>query len=139
MRIFILMVLLTGISSGAMAEQKGNPTEAVEVGNGFNGDRVFAYPSSIKKAGSEVKMWDLFNSATPQALPGHAPYLSKVTQVQYRCTSGTMRTLYTNIYSKPDGKGNKILFTDTTILLEWTPVAPGSAYEALLKFACEKK
>jgi hypothetical protein len=129
----VLMLLLTGMSSNAMA--KGE----VEVGNGFDGDKVFAYPGSIKKSGSSVKMWDLFNSSTPQNLPGHPPYLSKVTQVQYECEDRRMRTLYTNFYSEKDAKGAKILFKDTTTLLVWQPVVAGIAHEVLFDIACGKK
>jgi hypothetical protein len=134
MRKFILMLLLAGVSSNAMAE-----AEAVEIGNGFGGDRIYAYPASIKKAGGDVKMWDLLNASTPQNLPGYSPYLSKVAQVQYACADMRMRTLYTNFWSQKDGKGAKILYKDTSTLLDWQPVQPGTAQEALFNFACGKK
>jgi hypothetical protein len=136
MRKFTLMLLLAGVSSNAMAAEQAEP---VEVGNGFGGDRIFAYPATIKKAGSDVKMWDLLNASTPQDLPGYSPYLSKVTQVQYACEDMRTRTLYTNFYSQKDGTGAKILFKNTSSLLDWQPVQPGTAQEALFKFACGKK
>jgi hypothetical protein len=136
MRKFILMLLLAGVSSNAMAAEEA---DAVEIGNGFGGDRVYAYPASIKKAGSDVKMWDLLNAGTPQNLPGYSPYLSKVTQVQYSCADMRTRTLYTNFWSQKDGKGAKILYKDTSTVLDWQPVQPGTAQEALFKFACGKK
>ena len=140
MRKFILVILLACVSINAMAETKAKvEVEAVEVGNGFGDFRVFAYPSSIKKLGGDVTMWDLFNASTPQNLPGHSPFLSKVSQVQYSCEKMRMRTLYTNIWSLKDGKGAKILFKDTTNLLEWKPVQPGTAHEALFNFACGKR
>jgi hypothetical protein len=135
MRKFILMLLWAGLGSKAMAEE----TPPVEVGSGFGGDRVFAYSTTIKKAGSEVKMWDLLNANTPQNLPGYSPYLSKVSQVQYACEDMRTRTLYTNFWSQKDGKGAKILYKDTSTLLDWQPVQPGTAQEALFKFACGKK
>jgi hypothetical protein len=129
----VLMLLLTGMSSNAMA--KGE----VEVGNGFGGDKVFAYPDTMKKAGSSVKLWDKFNSSTPQNLAGHSPYLSKVSQVQYDCEEKKMRTLYTNYYSEKDGKGAKIFFENTSTLLHWQQVVASTAHEALFEFACGKK
>lgn len=132
MRKFILILLLAGVSSNAKAEP-------VEIGSGFGGDRVFIYPATVKKAGSSVTMWDLLNASTPQNLPGYSPFLSKVSQVQYDCDEMKTRTLYTNIYSEKDGKGAKILFKDTSTLLDWQPVQSGTAQEALFKFACGKK
>lgn len=134
MRKFILMLLLAGVSSNAMAKE-----EPVEVGSGFGGDTVFAYPASIHKLGNSVKMWNLLNASTPQNLPGFSPFLSKVSQVQYDCVEEKMRTLFTNVYSEKDGKGVKILSNDTSTLLEWKPVPSGTAHEALFKFACGKK
>jgi len=134
MRKFILMLLLAGVSSNAMAA-----AEPVEVGSGFGGDKVFVYPATIHKSGSSVTMWDLYNSSTPQNLPGLSPFLSKVSKVQYDCVEDKTRTLYTNVYSEKDGKGAKILSTDTSTLLNWLPVPPGTAQEALFKFACGKK
>ena len=129
----VLLLLLTGISSNAMA--KGE----VEVGNGFGGDKVFAYPASIKKVGGSARMWDLFNFGTPQKLDNYSPYLSKVSEVQYECEEKRMRTLYTNAYSEKDGKGAKVFYKDTTTLLNWQPVVAGTAHEALLEYACGKK
>lgn len=134
MRKFILMSLLAGVSSNAMAD--GTP---VEIGSGFGDGRVFAYPSTIKKAGSDVTMWDQLNASTPQDLPGHSPYLSKTSLVQYACEDLRTRTLYQNFWSQKDATGARILQTDTATLLDWKPVQPGTAQEALFKFACGKK
>ena len=134
MRKLILMLLLAGVSSNAMAEDK-----PVEIGSGFGADRIFAYPTMIKKVGSDVKMWDLLNASTPQDLPGHSPYLSKTSLVQYACEDLRTRTLYQNFWSQKDATGVRILQTDTATLLNWQPVQPGTAQEALFKFACGKK
>jgi hypothetical protein len=136
MRKFILMFLLAGVSSNAMAAEEA---ETVEIGNGFGNDRVYAYPATKKRAGSDIRMWDLLNANTPQDLPGYSPYLSKLSEVQYACADMRTRILYANYWSQKDGKGVKILFKDTTTLLDWKPVQPGTAQEALFKFACSKK
>jgi Surface-adhesin protein E len=129
----VLMLLLTGMSSTAIA--KGE----VEVGNGFGGDKVFAYPDSKKREGNSYKLWDMFNFSTPQNLAGHSPYMSKVSQVQYECEEKRMRTLYTNYYSEKDGRGAKVFFEKTSTLLHWQPIVAGTAHEALFEFACGKK
>ena len=130
----ILMLLLAVVSSNVMAQD-----EKVEVGSGFGGERAFAYTTTMHKLGGDVIMWDLLNASTPQNLSGHSPYLSKVSQVQYSCEKKRTRTLYMNYWSKKDGSGDKILYVDNTILLDWEPVQPGTAQEALFKFACDKK
>jgi len=134
MRNLVLMFFLAGMSCNVMAKD-----ETVEVGKGFGGNRAFAYTDSIHKLGGDVIMWDLLNANTPQNLSGHSPYLSMVSQVQYSCEKKRTRTLYTNYWSQKDGKGDKILFIDNSTLLDWKPVQPGTAQEALFKFACDKK
>jgi Surface-adhesin protein E len=130
----VLLLLSAGMNSNAIAK-----VELVEIGNGFGGDKVFIYPNTIKKSGSSVTMWDMFNSGSPQNLAGYSPYLSKVSQVQYDCEEKKMRTRFTNIYSEKDGKGARILAKDTSTLLDWQPVVAGTAHEALFEYACGKK
>lgn len=60
MRNIIWMLLMTGVSSGAMAEW-------VNLGStGDNNVTFFAEPTSITKTGNMVKMWYLQDLATPR-------------------------------------------------------------------------
>ena len=126
------MLLLAGLSNNAMAEM-------IEIGKGTDGEVVSVDPITAHKIGSTATMWGRISFSKPQKFPGRPDYLSKLTQVQYDCPGKLTRTLYTNYFSEKDGKGKKIFFEDTSTLLKWNRVSPGSVPEILFKYVCDKK
>lgn len=131
MQKFILMLLLAGLNNHVMAEM-------IEIGKGSDGEVVSADPATTHKIGTTAIMWGQLTYSKPQKFPGHPDFMSKLTQVQYDCPKKLTRTVYTNYFAEKDGKGKKIFFRNSATLLKWDPVLPGTVYEAMFKFACDK-
>jgi len=126
----ILMMLLTIVSSSAMAEW-------VKVGT-TNKYTFYADPDTIRKKGNIVKMWILFdfNSTHEGATAGHK-YLSSKSQDEFDCKEEQRKLLYFSRHSKNMGGGD-VAYTCNEPEMNWSPVAPDSVGKDLWKFACGK-
>jgi len=136
MQKFILMLLLAGLSNNAMAEM-------VEIGKGSDGEivdvAIAVDPVTVHRIGNTATVWGRLTYSKPQKFPGHSDFMSKLTQIQCDCTGKLTRTLYTNYFAEKEGKGKKLFFENPSNLLNWNPVSPGTVYEKLFKYACDKK
>ncbi len=129
MRKAILVMLLAGACSSAAAE--------VWVVVGKN-EKFTAYadPATMRKEGSMVKMWNLFDYKTAQAGVAGKRYLSVKRHFEYDCKAGRARILAVSSHTENLAKGE--LVAASSISLNWSVVAPDSADELLWKFACGK-
>lgn len=123
-----LMMLLAVVSSSAAAEW-------VEVGSSET-STLYADPTTIRRAGNLVKMWNLIDSKTPMKLRG-MPYLSSRVQQQYDCKEEQWRAVYLSFFA--GNMGNGPLLFDNSDPDKWSPVPPGGGHEILWKIACAKR
>ena len=131
MRKAILMLLLAVVSSSAAAGW-------VEVtSNTDKTTMMYADPSTIRKAGDKAKMWVLHDYQTVQGDVGNQ-YMSVTAQVEFDCKEEQTRTLY--VITRPENMGMGAQVSSFKVHdRDWNPVAPRSAIEALLQFACVKQ
>lgn len=133
MRKFVLMLLLTVVSSSALAAwvQVGSSTD-------FNS---YADPASIRKdgvgamQGSKAKMLSLIDYTTVLTAAGKS-YASIKAQHEFDCRQEQVRMLYSSIYSGHMGNGVEV---ESKFQPEnWRPVPTRSIEEILWKVACGK-
>jgi len=130
MRKAILMMLLAVVSGSAVAEW-------VVVGR-TETRTVYIDPATIRKAGNRVKMWSLDDALNKvDYVAGVKPFMSTKEQVEYDCKEEQSRTLYIYFHSGNMG-GGEVVYVQSDIG-EWTPVAPGSIGNTLLRIACGKE
>ena len=128
MRKTILIMLLAVVSSSAAADWVylgGNDTIT-----------FYADPTTIRKAGNVVKLWNLFDLKTAQLVNGKR-YMSTKGQTEYDCKEERTRELYASFHSGNMARG-EIVELASNMASSWTPVAPRSISEDLWKFACGK-
>ena len=127
MRKVILLVVLVIGSNSAFARW-------VEIGSN---DALISYanPATIRKSGSKVKMWSVFDYKTAQG--SDRPYISAKALDEYDCKEEQTRTLSLSLHSENMGNGDVVsVITDTS---QWMPVSPDSIGEIHWKFACKKR
>lgn len=128
MRKVILMMLLTVVSTGAMAEW-------IEVGSNKS-TTIYVDPATVKRAGNMATMWHLTDFKTDQKDMGEK-YLSTKDQNEYDCKGIKSRRRASSQHSKNRGEG-KVVYSDS-YTTRWKPVPPDSGIEILWKFACVKR
>ena len=136
MRKVILMTLLTVVSSSAAAEWVAIARHKTETD--------YADPTTIRRTGNMVKMWNLFDFKTVEAAAfavrpatGLKPFLSYRTQTEYDCKEGQYRWLFIDYFSGNMARGETLgRVSDPS---PWEPVPPGSIGELEWKFACGNK
>lgn len=128
MRNGILMLLLALSCGSAMAEW-------VLVGKD-NQIKHYADPDTIRRKGNIVKMWSLYDM-----LPGATPFGPNVRSVtllrEFDCKEERSRSLSFSSYGGQMAHGKVSLTSDD--VGKWKPVAPRTANNVYLKFACSKK
>jgi hypothetical protein len=129
MRKAILMMLLAVVCGSAAAE------EWVQLNHGDT-STIYVNPTTMVRAGNRVKMWALFNYAVEQTKDSGDTFLSLKAQDEYHCTREQSRLLYIAQFSQHGGRGRRTFSHSYSDESDWTPVAPGSVKEILLKFAC---
>jgi tetratricopeptide (TPR) repeat protein len=97
---------------------------------------AYANPSTVRRNGEIVKMWDLFDFKKLRT-KDMTKYKSFKVQTEYDCTENRSRSLSTTWHSDNMGSGNAV-FTYDTPSEEWSPIAPGSVGEILWTVACFK-
>ena len=89
---------------------------------------------TIRKNGSTVKMWTLFDYIEPQ-LPGDGnTYLSKKIQTEYDCNAYRTRSVFISVHTESMAKG-KVIFTSTDPT-DWDPILPESLADRAYKKLC---
>ena len=125
----ILMILLTAVSSSAVAEWV-----KVSVSENFVS---YANPATIRKNDNRVEMWCLYDFNSPRKMGDNKPHLSMKGQNEFDCKKKEMRILSASFHSGVMGEGEVIRTNSEPG--KWEPVLPGSAGETLYKTACEKR
>ncbi len=97
----------------------------------------YADPNTIRKNGSMVKMWILYDhvNAEVDESSGKTYFSSKI-QTEYDCQGERIRILAFSQHSGKMGGGN-VIYTRSDPL-QWGPVAPDSINKSMWKFACGK-
>ncbi len=96
--------------------------------------------STIRKNGSIVKMWIMWDFSVIQTDTLGDKYLSQKVLVAYDCRSETSAAI--SIVQFSDSMGNGVVvYTGSRKenALDWTPVVPNSIDEAEWQIACGKK
>ena len=129
----VLVLLLLMVSTSVFAEW-------TRVGSSDDGMTSYADSETIKRKGSKVKMWRLFDFKTIQkGLGGESErHLSSVSRDEYDCEGETERQLDIHWYSSNMGQG-EIVWSLTNIKNEAESILPESIGETLFKIACCKK
>ena len=125
----LTLLLLLMVSTSVFAEWT--------VVGGVDGMTAYADSDSIKKKGTKVKMWSLFDYKTVQKFD-NLSYLSSVTRNEYDCEEETRRMLDLHWYSGNMRQGD-IVYSNTNIKRESKSIIPESTIEVLFKIACSNK
>ena len=128
MRKVILIMLLAGVSSSAIAEW-------VNVGRNEN-TAIYVDQATVQRAGNMATMWHLTDFNNVHEDMGE-PYLSTKDQNEYDCKEAKWRRRASSQQSKNMGTG-KVVYSDS-YTTKWKPVPPDSGIEILWKFACIKR
>ena len=126
----ILVMSMTGISGNAAAAE-------VWVVVGKNEKfTAYASPASMRKDGTMVKMWDLFDYKTAQTSETGKRFVSSKRHIEYDCKQMRVRPFAASSHTESMGQGQLAEARDLSP--KWNTVATGSADELLWKFACGK-
>lgn len=98
---------------------------------------VYANPFTLRKKGSRVRMWELFNFRSPRLHNNWQKYLSVRHQAEYDCKEMQYRTLEVEYHADNMGKGEEIFNDDKA--KKWEAVQAGSADQLFWKMACGGK
>lgn len=104
-----------------------------------DGSTHYVDPTTIRKAGNKVTMWDLVDYKKIMGIEERGiKYLSAKMQYEYDCKEEQMKGLAVSFFSKSMGAGQDVLprFTSPT---EWMAIEPGSIGEIKWKIACGKQ
>jgi hypothetical protein len=94
---------------------------------------------TIKRKGSKVKMWSLYDLKTLKTSTlNNTRYLSQLIRKEFDCEEETKRLLDSYLYSGNMRSGD-IVFSSTNIKLEAESIIPESMDALSLKIACYKK
>ena len=110
----------------------------VQVGVADDGMVVYADPATIRKSGSDVKMWVLLDYKTAEKDDSGKPYLSAKLLHDYDCKDERGRTVYYSFHSGHMGAG-KLVYSEVRANSEWRPARRAIIGEALWEFACGRK
>ena len=127
---FWLLITLLVLSSGpvyAAWELVSGDDEA--------GLTVYVDRDTIRRKGNLVKMWQLYDYKTVQAVAGDS-LLSIQRHNEYDCTEERTRMLAYTWFSSNMGKGRVVYKTAEE--QPWAPVVPRSIDQTLWKVACSK-
>lgn len=137
MRKVILMTLLAIISINANAVG-----EWVTIGrDGAHSVTVYVAPATIRKAGSRVKIWSLYDGDLGKYIlnyKNYKPFMSIKMQTEYDCKERKGRTLATIAYSKNMGRGESHDIKDFNPE-KWATVMPDTMDERQIGYACGKR
>jgi hypothetical protein len=100
------------------------------------GLKVYVDPATLRRNGSLVKMWQLYDYKTVQTVAGDS-LLSMKRFNEYDCTEERTRMLGYTWFSGNKGNGNVVY--STMEQLPWEPVVPRTINRTLWNVACEKK
>jgi hypothetical protein len=127
MRKLLIGLVLSVVASAAQAQW-------VLVTPDIDGDNYYTEPTTKKRTGNIVRMWELVDFKKPKAFADKT-YSSERVYWQYDCSEGTRQYLQSHGYSGQMGAGEMIGTTTQAGVKFFVP--PNTAAEALLNFACK--
>ena len=131
-RMMIQSALLVLVCAPAYAEWK-----QVETKNQLPGMRtMYIDPSTMKKEGSLVTVWELIDYNEMQGGRGPGSYSSKKIQVQFDCAKEQLRFLSTKDYEGSMGSGEAV--GGGGAASDWEPVKPTSIHHSVWEVVCKK-
>ncbi len=127
---------LIRLVNGANQENRGAEDGWVIVGSDAS-DATYANPSSIRRNGVMVTMWDIvdFKKARSIGRPVRS-YKSTMTQSEYDCQNERLRTINSSFRSNNMAKGDVVFSNDENG--EWIALPPDSRGKRLWLVACGK-
>lgn len=127
---------LVRLVNGSALENRGAKDEWVMVGSDKS-DATYANPSTIRRNGTVVKMWDIVDLKKAKSLNKSVkPYKSYMVQTEYDCEEERMRVLSSSWHSEYMAKGD-VVFSNNDHG-EWIAVPLNSRGSRLWAVACEK-
>lgn len=126
---------LTRLVQKSALENRGIEDGWVKVG-GDKADAHYANPSTIRRNGVMVKMWDIVDFTKAQQDKSIKPYKSIKEQVEYDCEEERLRFLSSSWHSENMAKGNVVFSDDEPS--KWIAVSPNSRASGLWSVACGK-
>ncbi len=132
----ILMMLLSVVTTNAMAEKNGRFLGMWEKVGEANGATLYVNPDTIERDGDTVKVWSLLDYRTSQSFD-RSSYLSAKLQDDFNCQEGKVRILNGRYYPMNWGYGPSI--NKEGIVSEWSPIVPNSKEVLLFNYTCGKK
>lgn len=127
---------LVRLMNGATLENSGSEDGWVKVGSDES-DATYANPSSIRRNGSMVKMWDIVDYKKARSInKSFKPYKSTMGQSEYDCQNERLRRISSSLRSKHMAKGDVVFSNDESG--EWIALPPDSRGKRLWAVACGK-
>ncbi len=122
--------------NGATKENSDATDGWVKVGSDSS-DATYANPSTIRRNGVMVKMWDIIDFKKAQSIDKAVkPYKSTMSYSEYDCEEKRLRRLSSSWRSDAMGKGNVVFSNHDPS--EWIAIPPNSRGERLWSVACGK-
>jgi hypothetical protein len=134
---YVLMLLAACSSSKPVATEwiivRGDTTAT---GHGFI---IYAAPSTIRQAGTRVRMWSMIDSTAIEGAALDRPHFSWQDEWEYDCEYKSSRPVQFREYAGKMGTGeNKFSYTAPAVGGN-IGMTPGSVGESLWKMACGKE
>ena len=105
-------------------------------GNDQIGMTTYVDPTTIRRKGDLVKMWQLNDFKTVQTVENHS-FLSTKKQREFSCAEERTRILSATQFSGNMGNGTVISVNSNE--QKWEPVVPESIGQTVWEFACGRK
>ena len=125
---------LARLVNGANQENRGAEDGWVVVGSDAS-DATYANPSSIRRKGVMVTMWDIVDFKKAKSIDRSVrPYKSTMSQSEYDCQNERLRPLSSSLRSNNMAKGDVVFSNDESG--EWIALPPDSRGKRLWLVAC---
>jgi hypothetical protein len=110
---------------------------AISFSESLSGYAVYLDPDTIRRKGSLVKMWELYDFKTIQTVADNSRLSFKM-QDEYGCTEERIPRLAGRFFSGHMGSGKVVYSNAIKDKDNWGPVPPGSVSHNLWKLVCGK-
>lgn len=122
---------------GKFVDQNKNAVAGWVLVDSDESDATYANPSSIRRNGATVTMWDIVDYKQARSLNKSVkPYKSIMAQSEYDCQNERLRRLNSSLRSKNMAKGDVVFSDDESG--EWIALPPDSRGKRLWLVACGK-
>jgi hypothetical protein len=97
---------------------------------------VYGDPTSVRRAGDMVKMWEITDFATAKKWIDGKLYMSTRERSEYDCKEERWRTLHISLFSGHMSYGEVVFSVSSPG--DWKPVAPDTIAETYWKLVCKR-